>query len=201
MTKISEILAKVETDKISFHQYGTAYDDIFSKFDRLAPLNILEVGTQKGGSLLAWKEYFPNANVYGVDIIDVVLDKYRTDTVTRIISDIKDWKNDIEWDIVIDDGSHWLPDVIYVISQYSAKLKDKGVIVIEDVRFPNLLWAVMQNILDDMRIVYPDYPNNIIFEVKGYDGRKIGNETSYMMVITKRKFEEFYDNQGMAKTI
>src|ERR1051325_1200775 len=186
MIKISEILAKVETDKIYHHRYGAAYEDIFSKFDRNSPLNILEVGTQKGGSLLAWKEYFPNANVYGVDVVDVVPEKYRTDTVTRIISDIKDWKNDIKWDIVIDDGSHYLPDVVYVISQYMHKLNEKGIIVIEDVRFPNLMWAVIKNLFDDLRITIPDYDPRILWDVRNYDERRIGAETSY--IITLQQF-------------
>src|ERR1051325_9846380 len=129
MIKISEILAKVETDKIYHHRYGAAYEDIFSKFDRNSPLNILEVGTQKGGSLLAWKEYFPNANVIGVDIVDVVPKRYRSDTVTRIISDIKEWKTDLTFDIIIDDGSHYLTDVVYVISQYHQKLNKGGVLI------------------------------------------------------------------------
>ncbi len=186
MKTITEILSSFETDKVYHHRYGAAYQDIFNKFNRNAALNILEVGTQKGGSLLAWKEYFPNANVYGVDIVDVVPEKYRLDTVTRIISDIKDWKNDIKWDIVIDDGSHYLPDVVYVISQYLHKLNDKGIIVIEDVRFPNLMFGVIKNLFDDLRVVHPDYSPEITWDVRHYDERRVGAETSY--IITLQQF-------------
>jgi len=185
--EISEILKKYNTDKESHHGYGKAYGEIFKKFDREAALNILEVGTQKGGSLLAWKEYFPNANVYGVDIIDVVPDEYRKDTVTRIISDIKDWKNDIKWDIVIDDGSHYLPDVVYVISQYIHKLNDNGVLVVEDVRFPNLMGAVIKNIFDDMNIIYPHYDTDVFFDIGSYDVRRVDSQTSYLIIIQKHR--------------
>ena len=153
---ITEILASYSTDKESFHHYGKVYEEIFEKFDREASLNILEVGTQKGGSLLAWKEYFPNATVYGVDIVDVVPEEYRKDTVTRVISDIKEWRNDIKWDIVIDDGSHYLLDVAYVIANYVIKLKIGGVLVIEDVRHPSLLTRVAENLCQDMGIAFPD---------------------------------------------
>ncbi len=185
--KISEVLAKYDTDKIVFHRYGSTYDALFEKFDREAKLNILEVGTQKGGSLLAWKEYFPNANVYGVDIIDVVSPEYRTDTVTRIISDIKDWKNDIEWDIVIDDGSHYLLDVAYVIAQYSVKLKVGGLIIIEDVRFPSLLLRVIQNLFADISLAFPNLIHNDMFTVANFDTSAVGAEGSFIMALSKEK--------------
>ena len=126
---ISKILAKYETDKVNGHCYGDAYDSIFSKYDRNAPLNILEVGTQKGGSLLAWKEYFPNATVTGIDIIDVVKPEYRSDKINYIFTDIKDYKSDQVFDIIIDDGSHFLHDVLYVVNNLKYKL-----LVIEDVQ-------------------------------------------------------------------
>lgn len=130
--KISEILAKYDTDKVNGHCYGEAYDEIFSKFDREAPLNILEIGTQKGGSLSAWKEYFPNAKVTGIDIIDVVKPEYRSKDIDYIVSDVKDHKTDEEFDIVIDDGSHFIEDVLYAVDNF--RLKQGGVMVIEDVQ-------------------------------------------------------------------
>src|SRR3990167_9848029 len=126
--KISTILSKYgdATDKIWHHRYGKAYDELFSRLDRQAPLNIMEVGTQKGGTLLAWKEYFPNANVIGVDIVDVVPKKYRKDTVIRVITDIKRLDTDIEFDIIIDDGSHYLGDMVYVVANYFVPLRNSG---------------------------------------------------------------------------
>ena len=158
METITQILKRTDTDKEIFHKYGKSYETIFSRFSRDAKLNILEIGTQKGGSLLAWKEYFPNATVYGVDIIDVVADKYRKNTVTRIISDIKEWKNDIEWDIVIDDGSHHLLDIAWVVTHYIVKRRTNGVLVIEDVRFPSLIFRVIENLLQEISLIFPIPP-------------------------------------------
>jgi len=112
------------------HTYGESYDEIFENFDRLSEINILEIGTQKGGSLLAWKEYFINGNIYGVDIVDAVLDEYRRDDISYITSDIKneivkEKLKDIMFDIIIDDGSHYLSDVLFVVSNYLSKL-NKG---------------------------------------------------------------------------
>jgi trans-aconitate methyltransferase len=132
--KISEILAKHETDKEVHHNYGKAYDELFSRFDREAPLNILEIGIEKGGSLLAWKEYFPNASITGVDIKDMVKDRYRSKKINYVFSDIKDWKTDQTFDIIIDDGSHFEEDVAYVIKHYKGKLREGGMLIVEDVQ-------------------------------------------------------------------
>ncbi len=116
--KISEVLAQYETDKINDHHYGDAYNKLFAQFERNAPLNILEIGTQKGGSLLAWKEYFPNARVTGIDIIDALKTEYYDPKIRYIISDIKKWDTDEMYDIIIDDGSHLYPDVQHVVHNF-----------------------------------------------------------------------------------
>lgn len=183
--EIKEILAKYDTDKEAHHHYGDIYNEIFSRFNSEDKLDILEIGTQKGGSLLAWKEYFPNSDVWGVDIVDVVPEKYRLETVTRVISDIKDWKNDKKWDIIIDDGSHFLGDLIFVLSQYVIKLKVGGVMIIEDVRNSKLLFDVMANLFTDIKLIFPDFSETSVLRVKDYDKRRKGAEESFIVAIFK----------------
>ncbi len=183
--KISEVLSKYDTDKICHHNYGDAYDQLFSKFDRQAPLNILEIGTQKGGTLLAWKEYFPNANVIGVDIIDVVSEEYRKDNVTRIVSDIKKVDFDEGFDIIIDDGSHYLADMAYVVATQFVPLKDKGVIILEDIRFPKLTLHVVHNLIMDSNIAFPDNQARSNFHIRSYDKRREGAESSFLIALIK----------------
>ena len=142
--KISEILTKYAwksdgehgTDKNRCkkwgHCYGLAYDNIFKSFDRNSKLDIIEIGIEFGGSLIAWKEFFPNANVTGIDIEDKVPKK--RDNIEYIISDFKDLKIKKEYDIVIDDGSHRLSDVVKAVKKF--KLKVGGVMIIEDCKAP-----------------------------------------------------------------
>jgi SAM-dependent methyltransferase len=123
------------------HTYGDSYDEIFEKFDRNSNINFLEIGIQKGGSLLAWKDYFINANIYGVDIVDAILSEYRREDFNYIISDIKNDSvkeifKDISFDIIIDDGSHYLDDVLFVVSNYLEKLNKGGVLIVEDCQAP-----------------------------------------------------------------
>lgn len=160
---ISKILLKYETDKVSIHCYGDAYDELFSPFDRNAHLNILEVGTQKGGSLCAWKEYFPNSTVTGIDIIDVVKPEYNREGITHIISDINHWDTDQTFDIIIDDGSHALEDILYVIKEFSPKLKKGGLMIVEDVQSPSWLSDIrVPFTVRDMRYIKGSYDDYLI---------------------------------------
>ena len=182
--KISEILAKYDTDKLNPHHYGDAYDNIFAKFDSQAKLNILEVGTQKGGTLLAWKEYFPNSTVVGVDIVDVVPDEYRKNNVFRVISDIKKVDFKEGFDIIIDDGSHYLGDIAYVVANFLIPMNKGGVMIIEDVRFPELIMNVVNNLIIDCAIPFPDHTEEN-YGISYYDNRKQGVQSSFLIVITK----------------
>lgn len=159
--KISEILAIYDTDKVNGHCYGDFYDDLFSKYDRNAPLNILEIGTQKGGSLCAWQDYFPNAKITGVDIVDVVKPEYKRESITYILSDIKQWKSDEEYDIIIDDGSHFLEDVLYVVNNFKFKT-----LVVEDTQAPDTWVTEISKIrpvqIVDLRDVNGNYDDFLI---------------------------------------
>ncbi|MCL4416328.1 MAG: class I SAM-dependent methyltransferase [Actinobacteria bacterium] len=136
MKPISQILTEHKTDKNlcrkGGHCYGLAYDYIFKSFDKNAKLSIVEIGTEYGASLLAWREFFPNAKITGIDIEDKVVNK--DENVEYIISEIKEFKPDKEFDIVIDDGSHKLSDVLCTVKNF--RLKVGGIMVIEDCQAP-----------------------------------------------------------------
>lgn len=160
------------------HTYGNSYDEIFELFDRNSNISFLEIGIQKGGSLLAWKDYFPNANIYGVDIVDNILPEYRKDYFTYIISDIKNDSvieqfTDIMFDIIIDDGSHYLSDVLFVVNTYLKKLKNNGVLIIEDCQQPEYWLSEIQKIT----------PNNFTITTK--DLRHLNSYDNFLIVITK----------------
>jgi len=153
---ISKILAGYKTDKVNGHCYGDFYDDLFSKYDRDDRINILEIGTQKGGSLCAWRDYFPNAKITGIDIIDVVKEEYKRDSINYIFMDVKDFKSDEVFDIIIDDGSHFLKDVLYVVDNLKYK-----VLVIEDVQSQEWLNHISGQVVD-LRHINNNYDDFLI---------------------------------------
>lgn len=158
------------------HSYGQFYEDLFNTYNQTDELNILELGVQNGGSLRAWKEYFPNAHVYGVDIADSRLDKYKLDDVTYIVKDlrlaIKDLEH-IKFDIIIDDSDHSEDTMAWIAANYFDLLKDTGTLVFEDVQVP-LVYT--QRIMEVM-------PFNA--ELKAYDFRQVKGRPDDFIITLK----------------
>ena len=171
--KISEILKTYKTDKASEHSYGDYYDDLFSLYNKDASISILELGVQGGGSVLAWKDYFKNAEVVGVDISDSRFDEYKQDRVTFIKSDLREALPilaDKKFDIIIDDSDHFINTQIFIVKNYFSLLKDKGFMVIEDVqggsRDINIIRSVLPEAIEmfvfDRRYLKDRYDDLII---------------------------------------
>jgi hypothetical protein len=66
-----ELVDNSRTDKNTTHSYLELYQELlFSKKE--TALNVLEVGIYTGGgSIQLWHNFFTNATVYGLDIIDI----------------------------------------------------------------------------------------------------------------------------------
>jgi len=147
---------KETTDKHDDHTYGEAYDLLFA--NRLMDENnILEIGIYNGGSIQTWLECFPNSHVYGVDITLENL-KHNFDDCERctiIESDIKKVELEKDFDIIIDDGSHYLEDVSKTFDLFYPKLKVGGIYVIEDVQEPDSWMADIRNRANGGCNIYP----------------------------------------------
>ena len=133
---ITDILAKYGSDKVTGHRYGPVYEKIFGGFDRDAQLDLMEIGVQNGGSIMAWAEYFPHANIHGMDIVDVRKPEWKSARARFILGDVNLTPVEGRFDIVIDDGSHQLPDVLNAVRKFLPLLKPGGVIIVEDVQQP-----------------------------------------------------------------
>lgn len=142
---ISYYLSKNKSDKCWTHTYQYVYDELFYHYNQNSELDILESGVEKGGSLCAWKEYFPNAHVTGVDIVDSRLPEFKRDDVEFVISDIKTYVPIKKFDLIIEDGNHSNEDCLWSAINLSKHLKDFGILIIEDVQegfmAPFLLWG------------------------------------------------------------
>lgn len=142
---ISFYLNKNKSDKCQSHTYHYLYDQLFGRYERDGQWDILESGIEKGGSLCAWKEYFPNARVTGVDIIDKRLPEFVRDDIEFIVQDIKEYKPDRQFDLIIEDGNHSNEDALWAGVNLTKHLKPGGFLIIEDVQegymVPFLLWG------------------------------------------------------------
>ena len=71
------------TDKNTTHSYIEVYDALFEEY-RLKAKSVLEIGIRTGAALNAYSDYFMNANIYGIDIEDNVMPKYKNIARTHI---------------------------------------------------------------------------------------------------------------------
>ena len=136
------------TDKTTLHAYGPIYDELFHpRKDQVR--NVLEIGVLSGASLVNLANFFPKANILGIDI-DLKNVRYGMDNprITMIECDatkVEDLTTKPSlgfplslitlagFDIVIDDGSHAPEDMVASFVIWSSKVKSGGLYVIEDV--------------------------------------------------------------------
>lgn len=139
---LDEIGKKHDTDKSSLgHHYTKVYEKYFET-KRYEPLKILEIGFYRGGSARMWHEYFPNAQLYFIDV-DPYCYQCMAGLSSRVHLYMKNQANKKQlrsflkevsgdFDIIIDDGGHTMrQQQISFIHLYPA-LKKGGIYVIED---------------------------------------------------------------------
>ncbi len=106
------------TDKGTVHCYiDEWYNSEFTPI-RYDKLNILEIGINKGDSLILWRDWFINSKIFGIDNKDEMTDEY-VNIVNSIenvgiiygdaySNDVVDLYFDETFDYIIDDGPHTL---------------------------------------------------------------------------------------------
>jgi len=148
-----EIGSRYNSDKGYLHSYYEVYDLHFRRLKDSAK-NLLEIGTYAGESLLVWKEYFSNCNIYGVDnyfkpkfksqdrITFNLLDAYCDESVTKLSRN---------YDIIIDDGPHTLESQLFFVEKYLPLLSNNGIMVIEDILSLDSALRIAEAFPEDLR--------------------------------------------------
>jgi SAM-dependent methyltransferase len=148
MDNYNDILNKYSSDKGTSpneqenlaNGYGDLYERYFRDY-RESAVNICDIGIDQGRSLLANQEYFTNATIHGVDISDKSI--YRTERIRTYMVDQGNVKQlgdffsemrfkGIDFDIIIDDGSHDVAHQQMTFGKLFDLLKPGGIYVIED---------------------------------------------------------------------
>lgn len=194
--KLQEIGLRTGTDK-SRHTYkNVSYLDIYHKHFEKNRLNVqvfVEIGILNGSSLKMWKEYFPNAMIYGIDI-DPRCKSFEEDRIKILIGDQNDddflnkIKSEIKSiDILLDDGSHITNHQIKTFNYLHSLIKNGGFYAIEDLR------NSYEEFLNphDLRTVWPGMKyNKSEDELKNY--RKDFNDWIQQMI----KKLDFHDENN-----
>jgi SAM-dependent methyltransferase len=134
----SEFLNNKQKTIHKWKHYFPAYEALFNRFVN-CPVVFLEIGCGRGGSAQMWKRYLgPHAQIVGIDI-NLECRKFEEDQIkirigsqsdTGFLQAIVD-----EFgmpDVVLDDGSHQMIDVVATFRYLHPRTSPKGVYLVED---------------------------------------------------------------------
>jgi hypothetical protein len=159
---LSSIVDNTRTDKNTVHSYLDLYHTLLVN-KRDSAKNVLEVGIHNGGSIKLWYDYFPNATIHGLDIIDNdkvwnILknnDRIRLYTSTNAYDETKFKENfldkNIKCDFMLDDGPHTLKSMQDFIRLYSQIITEDGILIIEDVQDWKWIDILKESVPDNLK--------------------------------------------------
>ncbi len=183
---------KFGSDKSTAHNYHHLYGEILKNRDDISYVLEIGLGTNNldvvsnmgtqgkpGASLRAFREYLPNATIFGADIDKRILfqdDRIQTYFVDQTdLASLESLGKNIPYlmDLIIDDGLHSPNANLAVLAFGLKKLKNYGWLVIEDIPERAVpLWEVVAALLPDTfvsKLLYAD--GGLIFAVQKQEGR------------------------------
>ena len=139
ITRQEDILTKLGlsygTDKADPH-YFTSFYDRHLRDERGSVANFLEIGIANGSSLKMWKDYFPNADIYGIDINKASLfseDRIHTFLIAQEDTEALEKEfSSIQFDVILDDGGHNPKSQIDGFLHMKDFVKPGGAYIVED---------------------------------------------------------------------
>jgi hypothetical protein len=179
-TFLIDLVDNIHTDKNTTHSYLDLYESLLQS-KKYTAKNILEIGIgnpgENGGSIKLWNDYFINANVYALDIIDVkdVWTEIKNNDRINIMTSCDAYhepffvntflNKNIKFDMMLDDGPHSLESMKQFIKLYSQIMTEDGILMIEDVQ--SIDW------IEELKSVVPEYLKKYIqvFDLRNNKGR------------------------------
>jgi len=131
-----------DSDEILGHGFAKFYEKKLKKLKKKT-FNMLEIGTWEGASTASFSLYFPKSFIYGID--RNYRFKYQSKNIKFLNcnikkhSDLKEFEKQFrnkKFEVIIDDGSHLLNDMIFSLKFFFKYLDKKGIYVIEDFNAP-----------------------------------------------------------------
>ena len=146
---LTAIADHTRTDKNTSHSYLDLYQKLLIGKKETAQ-NVLEVGISFGGSIKLWNDFFTNATIYGLDIMDIndiweeiknndrIILHTSTDAYDNNFVTTNFLEKNIRIDFILDDGPHTLETMIQFIKLYLQLITEDGILIIEDI--PSYDW-------------------------------------------------------------
>lgn len=186
--QLAELLNRHGSDKAArpHHDYELLYADILKDPESVECIFEVGMGTNNpllastmglngspGASLRAFRDFCPNAQIYGADFDRNIL--FQEDRIATFFVDqtrratLRDLFDQLpEMDMIIDDGLHSPYANIQMLEFALGKIKVGGTIVVEDIGNASVpVWSVVQKLLpDSFESTIVKSCNNHIFVVK-----------------------------------
>lgn len=167
MGQLNEIGLRLNADKSSrFHNYLDFYQKHLP--DRGFSGRLLEIGIMDGLSLMMWREYYPNAEIVGIDIVNkdhLHNDAWKVPKSIKLLQVNGTVEKPVRalgnFDIIIDDGSHFMHDQQRSFELlYYKQLNKGGFYIIED------LWTSYIDYYQNAKLTTIEYLKRL--EKKGF---------------------------------
>ncbi len=138
------------------HNYAYYYQKYFNNF-RNNQISLFEIGIASGSSILCWNSWFKNIKITCCDINEKCKNLFiNFKNIDVLINDINNLELCIEYDIIIDDGSHLANDIISSFLKFWKNVKRGGYYIIEDIdACKNINYVISmlnKNIINDEKI-------------------------------------------------
>ena len=210
-----ELFSYYGTDKASYwkdskkggHGYSEFYQKKLSKFKN-SSINILEIGSYSGASAASFAKFFPNSKIYCLDVnisnfkykskqIKVIgLDVSKKNSQNKFLKLINRENNEPYFDIIIDDGSHILSDILNTFKSYFQLLKPGGYFIIEDYMHPNYF-----NHLKDIDHILIDKFIEFIYKKDFFTSKIFSKDEQKYLFKNIKKIENFDGNLKESKIV
>ncbi len=134
-------------DKGSLHSYIEVYQ---KQMRRRRNIDLLEIGVWEGQSLAMWQDYFTDSRIVGVDID---LARCTAEVDARLCDATNPGKlqaalGDMQFDYIIDDGSHHLAHQVASFGALWHRVKPAGRYFIEDIQSDHDLAVLVRTVED-----------------------------------------------------
>ena len=171
-------------EKVFSHNYSIFYKK-YLNFLKDKKFKLLELGSHEGRSLASFYFYYPRAIMIGANINPFQM-KYQSKRITEIFVDVSSEEIltslsnhlDNELDIIIDDASHNLRDIIIAFSILFKKLKKGGIYIIEDIN----QFEVFKNLNPYVNELTPLEILKSIQEKKDFESSFLDEETKKYLI-------------------
>ena len=198
-----------KTDEKSLYKmkhYPEIYNELLANWQGRA-VSFLEIGVFKGGSLRMWRDFFSENSKMTFLNIDPACKALEIQGVEILIGNQEDTnflqkviKSKGPFDLIVDDGSHFMSQQITSFQHLWPALNDKGIYVVEDThtsywpgfeggyKNPNSFVEFAKDLIDKMHSWYREDDPNFPFDPLA---REIGSISFYdSMIVIKKDIKD-----------